>query len=806
MADLRYALRSFLKQPVFTLVAILTLALGIGANTAIFSLVYHALLEPLPFPHPERLVYVWNVYRKGGDKPSNVAIPDYLDRRNGAAAIQDAALFTPRALTLSINDQPEQLNALAVTPSIFSTLGRGPSLGRAFTDEDAKPNADRFAILTHAFWRSHFGADPAIIGRAIRLNGEPYIVTGVLPADYKLPVPNVPLLVPFSFTPAQMSDTSRGNEFSSMIARLRPGATIDQLNAQIQTITNALIDRLPARADYMRNSRFSGFAIGMREQMTGDARASLYLLQAGVGILLIIACANVANLLLMRADGRQHELAIRTALGAGQWRLARQLLVEGAALTAMGAAAGLILASFGTRALLAMAADQLPEISGAVLDPAVLAFTVAAAAVAALVFGLVPALPVIRGHIAPALKQDRARGTPGRRAASMRAALAITETALAVVLLVAAGLLVKGFARLVHVDPGFRADHVMTAQIALPAARYNTPVALRAFWERLQQSARQIPGVFAAGLTSSVPFNSIAGSGSYTVAGRAVAPNATPPHGRLDMVMGDYFHAMGIAVVEGHAFEQAADPAGPRIAVVDELLAKKQFPGASAIGRQLNFGGPRNYTIVGVVRSINDADLARPIPEEHIYLSAEQVPLSAMGLVVKTGQDPESIAAALRQAVRTADPQQAIAKVGPMDQWVSGALSGRRTPMTLLALFSAAALALSMIGIYGVLSFAVAQRARELAIRQALGADRASILSMVLGQGVGTAAAGVVIGIAIAAASTRYLQPMLFSVGPRDIEVFSAVPLLLLAIAAAACYLPARRATRVDPVVALREM
>src|SRR5450432_170947 len=807
MTEFRHALRMLIKQPVFTLVAVLTLTLGIGANTAIFSLLYQVLLRPLPYPNAERLVFVWNSYPKGGGGgPTEVSIPDYLDRRTEASAIEDATLFTTRAMTLSAGQQPEQLVGLAVTPSFFTTLGRAPFLGRAFTGDDAKTNADRFVILTYGLWTSHFAADPAVVGRSIRMNGETYAVIGVLLPDFELPRRQVSLLVPFSFTAAQMSNQERGNEFSQMIARLRPGASMGQLNAQMQTIVNRVSERVPERAAFMRNTGFTGIAIGMRDQLAGDVRTWLYLLQAGVIVLLLIACANVANLLLMRASGRQHELAIRTALGAGRWRLMRQLLTEGAVLSLLGAAGGVIAAAIGGRGLLAMMADQLPEGSTAVIHPAVLAFTAVVAALTAAVFGIVPALQALRGNIEPALREGGMRGSSGKRTGAMRALLAIAETALAVVLLVAAGLLVKGFARLARVDPGFSAGHVLTAQIALPTTRYADPASLRAFWGRLLEKTRQMPGVTAAGLISSVPFNGDLSSGSYTIAGRPIGSAEKPPHARQDMVSGHYFRAMGIPLLDGQLFDDTVSPQSPRVAVVDRFLARRQFPNARAVGQKLNFGGPRDYTIIGVVGTINDSDLAKPVPEERIYLSAEQIPLSSMGLVVKTAMEPVSIVAQVRGAVQAIDPEQPISDVRTMDQWIALSLSGRRTPMTLLTLFGAVALILSAIGIYGVLSFGVAQRVRELAIRQALGADRGAILSLVLGQGLWTAGAGIAVGLVAAGVATRYMKSLLFAVPPLDAGVYAAVSLLLLSVAAAACYFPARRATRVDPVVALRDM
>lgn len=806
MTDFSYALRILKRQPVFTLTAVLTLTLGIGANTAIFSLVYHVLLRPSAFPEAGRLVYVWNSYPKGGGEPSDVSIPDYLDRRSEAPAIEDATLFTPRAMTLTDGAQPEQLVGLAVTPSFFTTLGRGPALGRAFRDDDAHTGADRFVILTYGLWTSHFAADPGVVGRSLRINGETYLVTGVLPRDFELPARHVSLLTPFSFTGAQRSNEERGNEFSEMIARLRPGATIGQLDAQMRTIVQRLMTRVPERAEYMRNSGFTGIATGMREQETGDAKTWLYLLQAGVVVLLLISCANVANLLLMRASGRQHELAVRAALGAGGGRITRQLLAEGAALSLLGAAGGVAVAAAGVRGLFAMMAEQLPETAPAVIHPAVLAFTAAVAALSAAVFGMAPALAMARGNLAEALKREGGRGSAGRRTGAFRRLLVVAETALAVVLLVAAGLLVKGFTRLMRVDPGFSASRVLTAQIALPQSRYGTPALRREFWRRLMEGTRQIHGVTAAGLTSAVPFGGRPGSGSFTVTGRPLGPGEKPPHARQDVVAGDYFRAMGIPLLAGQWFDASVTAESPRVAIVDQFLATRQFPDGRAVGRQLNFGSPRNYTIVGVVGTIHDSDLSKPVPEGHIYLSAEQIPSDSMAVTVKSAVMPEGLTGAVRSVVRTIDPGQAMADVRTMDEWMGQTLNGRRTPMTLLAWFGAVALLLSAIGIYGVLSVGVAERARELAIRQALGAGRSTILALVLGQGLRTAGVGIAVGAVLASLLTRYLTSLLFGVEPLDAGVFAAVVALLLAVSAAACYAPARRAMRVDPAMVLREM
>ena len=807
MHDVRYALRTFRKQPVFALVAVLTLTLGIGANTAIFSVLYRVLLEPLPYPDAERLVFVWNTYPLTGLPQASVSIPDYMDRRTQAPAIEDATLFTMRSVTLAEGGQPEQVRALAVTPSFFSTLRRGPALGRGFLDAEAVPEADRYAVLTNGLWRSRFGGDAGIVGRDIRVNGLAYRVTGVLPADMRLPARDIALLVPFAFTPQQMSDQGRGNEFSSMIARLRPGATIAALDAQMKTIVDRNVDRLPQFRSWVATSGFTGKAVPIREELVGDARQPLYLLQAGVLAVLLIACANVANLLLMRATGRYRELAIRTTLGAGRRRLLKQMLTEGLVLSAAGALGGVALGIVGVRVLAVLSPAQMEGLGDTPLQPAVLAFTCALAVATGLVFGVVPAMAVLRGNAAAMLKEDATRGSAGRGTGVMRASLVVAETAFALMLLVGAGLLIKSFARLQDVDPGFQTHNVLTAQIALPTSRYPDPTALRAFWARALEKARALPGVRAAGLTSNVPFNGSVSSGSYSIVGYTPPPNEAPPHGRQEVVGGDYFAAMNIPVVEGRVFSDGDTADSPRTVVVDKYLVDRYFKGQSAVGRQLRRGGPTSpaLTIVGVVGTINSIDLGQPVTKERVYRPITQQPLRGMALVLKTDVEPAALTGPLRDAIRSIDPEQPLADVRTMDGWVSRSLENRRSPMVLLALFGAVALALSAVGIYGVLAFSVAQRLRELGIRQALGADRSSILRLVLTQGARTTAIGIVLGLVLSLWLTRYLQSLLFGMDALDVGVFAGVTVLLAAVALLACYLPALRATRIDPIAALRE-
>jgi putative ABC transport system permease protein len=808
MQDIRFALRTLRKQPIFAVVAILTLTLGIGANTAIFSLVYQTLLEPLPYAHADRLVFVWNTYPLMGLAQASVSIPDYIDRRTEAAAIEDTTLFTTRIISLVAGNQPEQLRALAVTPSFFSTLGRQPALGRGFTESEATPDADKFVILTYGIWVSRFGSDPGLVGRDIRLNGESYRVVGVLPADFELPSREIAALVPFAFTPQQMSDQGRGNEFSSMIARLRPGATIEQLDAQMKVIVKRNLERLPQYQAFATTSGFGGFAVSIRDQLVGDVRTPLYVLQAGVLVVLLIACVNVANLLLMRATGRYRELAIRTTLGAGQWRLVRQLVTEAIVLALLGGAGGLALGLAGVRALIAMSARQLPGGPDAGVHLPVLMFTMALAVVTGIVFGVVPALTVIRGNTSAMLKDDSTRGSASRGTSFMRSSLVVAETALALVLLIGAGLLIRSFARLQQVDPGFSSENVLTAQISLPPSRYPDPAKMGAFWQRLAAKARELPGVTAVGLTSNVPFNGMVSSGSYSIVGYTPPPGQPSPHGRQEVVGADYFTAMHIPLLQGRVFNDGDTPTSPPVVVIDQYLVKRYFADRNPIGQQLQRGDASSpkLTIVGVVGTINSIDLGEPVAKERIYRPLSQQARGPMALVLKTSLDPQTLVSQVRSAVQSIDPEQPIADVRTMDQWMARSLENRRTPMVLLALFGAVALVLSAIGIYGVLAFGVAQRVREFGIRQALGADRGNILSLVLQQGLWTASIGIAIGLVASAMLTRYLQTLLFGIGAHDLAVFLAVPVVLLAVAVVACYLPARRATTIDPMIALREI
>ncbi|HUU34022.1 MAG TPA: ABC transporter permease, partial [Vicinamibacterales bacterium] len=673
---------------------------------------------------------------------------------------------------------------------------------------DAATGADQFAILTSGLWNSRFAGDRAVVGRDIRLDGVPYKVVGVLPADFELPARDISLLVPFSFTAEQASDQGRGNEFSSMIARLAPGATIAQLDAQMKTIIARNLDRMPQFRGFAERAGFTGYAVPIREQLVGDVRAPLLVLQAGVLLVLLIACANVANLLLMRATGRQREVAIRTAIGAGRGHLVRQMLTEGLVLSLLGAVVGLGLGLAGVRGLVLLSAQQLPGAPDVTLNWPMLTFALGMAGLTGMIFGLVPALATRRTNVNLVLRDDSARGSASRGTGATRTGLVVAEVALAVMLVVAAGLLGRSYARLQDVDPGFSKDNVLTAQMQLAATTYPDAVARRGFWTRLVADAGRIPGVTAVGLTSNVPFNGMVGSGSYSIVGYTPGPSEAAPHGRQEVIGGDYFRAMQIPLLKGRTFDATDGADSPSVVVIDQYLVDRYFRDKDPIGQQIRRGGGPDaptFTVVGVVGTISSSDLSEPVTKERLYYPVTQAPIPNMALVVKTALDPQTLVAPLRAAVQAIDPAQALADVRTLDQWIGRSLATRRAPTLLLGLFGAVALLLSGIGIYGVVAYGVSQRVREFGIRQALGADPRTIVNMVLGQGVRTATIGVAVGLISAIGLTRFLQSQLYGVGAHDPLVFAGAGAVLLAASIVACYLPARGSTRVDPMVALRD-
>ncbi len=817
MNDLRLALRSLAKSPGFTAVAVLTLALCIGANSAIFSIVSAVLLKPYPWPDSSRLVYVHNTYPLMGLPRAGCSIPDYLDRRHGVSALAESALFTGASLNLSADGAPERVAGMTVTPSLFPLLQAQPALGRVFTDAEAQVGATKTVVLGDALWRNRFGGDPKIVGRDIRLNGEPYTVVGVMPAGFYFPTPRAQLWVPFSFTDAQKSDTGRGNEFSTMVARLKPGATLAQAQREVDTIHAALRERLPQSKTFWVSSGFGGLVVGFLEDNVADVRAMLWLLQAAVAAALLIGCANVANLLLARASARERELAIRAALGAGRFRLIRQLLTESLLLFLLGGALGLVVALWGIGAMNSLGVGDMPRGFGVTLDARVFAFTMVCALGTGLGFGALPAFTATRGDPAGALKEAGTRATTNRRHLNLRGALVITEIALSLMLLATAGLLTKSFRRLQEVSPGFRATNVLTASLSLPAAKYDTPEKQNAFHDAVLTRVIALPGVTAAGFTSNLPFTPNNSSGTYGIDGYTPPAGQPAPHGQMRQVSPGYFSALGIPVLRGRLFTTQDNRVGERVVVIDRVLADRYWPalnasngpGADPIGQRISRGRDAQgnvllWTIVGVVAPVKSKNLEDPVTKETLYFPYAQSPNRFVTLVAKTEVAASGITAAVRAAVLALDPDQPLFDVKTMELRLDESLRSRRAPMLLLGLFSGVAVLLAALGVYGVLAFSVGQRTNEFGLRMALGATRANILGLVLRQSAPLIVYGVALGLAGYFALSTVIAKLLFGVAATDPATLIIAPVLLALVAVAASYLPARRATRVDPIVALR--
>ena len=809
LSDLKFALRQLAKAPGFTVVAILTLALCIGANSAIFSVVHAILLKPYPWPDSEKLVYVYNTYPLMGLPNAGISIPDYLDRREGVSGFADAALYNRQNFNLSGTSDPELIVGFRATPSLFSTLETGAMLGRVFNDHDAQPGSPKVVVLSHALWKNRFGSDPALIGTTIRLNTEPVTVIGVMPPTFYFPAPTTQVWVPFVFTPAQRTDAERGNEFSIMIARLKPGASAATVQRDLDLIQSRNAERVTSEAAFWKSTGFGGRTIGFLEQNVANIRGMLWLVQAGVAAALLIGCANVASLLLARAVSRERELAIRAALGAGRGRLVRLLLIESLVLFLAGGALGLLVALWGVGALGAVGLSTLPRAFAVTLDPTVFAFTLLCALGTGLVFGALPAWSASRSDAAAALKEAGARGTSGRRTQGLRAALVVVEIAVAVMLLSTAGLLVKSFSRLQQENPGFRPGGVITAKLNLPRAKYGQPEKQVAFHDAAVAALRALPGVREVGITNVLPFTGNNSQGSYTSPDIVVPPGAPSPHGQMRAVDSGYLRALGLTLLRGRWIADSDTALSQPVVVIDRLLADRYWPGQDAIGKRITRGSTENnpQVVVGVVAPVKVQNLEENTTKETLYFPYSQYPQFpdvTFILVVKTDGDPAALAASVRNAVRSADPEQPVFDVKTMAQRMDDVAQPRRAPMILLSLFSAVALLLAALGVYGVLAFSVAQRTSEFGIRLALGATPGNIAALVLRQGSVLVVVGVLAGLAGYLALSRIVAQLLYGVAATDPATLAIAPLILALVALAACLLPARRATKVDPMVALR--
>jgi predicted permease len=801
---MRYAVRALLKTPAYTVVALLTLALGIGANTAIFSVVNQILLNPVGVADPGRVVAVRVKYDKLALRNIGVSVPDFADVLNSTRQFETAALIDTGDFNYTGSGVPERLNGASVTYRWFDVFGARPALGRVFQPEEDRPNANREVVLSFAAWKRLFGQDRGVVGRTIELNRTPYRIVGVMGADFRWPV-DIDLWAPLGLADSAYSPNNRFNENYEAFARLRPGIPYASANS----FAGVLSDRVKSAGDrggaYAKDSAWGMFLLPFTDFIAGDTRTPMLVLLAAVGFVLLIACANIAGLMLARASGRTREIAVRAALGAGRWDLIRLSFFESMTLAAAGAVAGLCVALAGVRGLLALAPEGLPVAVSVRLDAPVLAFAALAAVAAGLIFGVAPAWQASRVNQFEQLKEGGRANSAGRARQQLRSSLVIAEVALALVLLVGAGLFLRSLAALEDVNPGFQSAGVITAGLSLPHQRYDTDAKQLAFYQAVLDNLSTTPGVAAVAAGVPLPFSGNAGSASFDIDGRPSPPGDPGPHGDIGAVSADYFAALKIPIRQGRVFT-ALDRAGAQpVAVIDDVLARQYWPGQSPVGQHLRRGNSAPWAaIVGVVAHVKHSDLAGEDIKGKYYFPLFQMPLPFMSFVMRAPSDPGRLATALRDAVRSVDPTQPVSQIRLMTSMVNNSLAPRRFVVTVLGVFATMALAMALIGLYGVISYAVTQRTQELGVRMALGAQPAEILRLVLGQGMKLAGIGVAAGLLISLAMSRVLRGELFHVSAVDPLTFALMAAALIAAALLASYIPARRATRVDPMVALR--
>ncbi len=817
LQDLRFAGRTLLKRPAFTLIAILTLALGIGANTAIFSVVDSVLLAPLPFRDPERLAMIW---ASNPELARQVGLPDKLPVSpatfydwKAARSFEKMAIVSSDRLSLTGDGDPEQIAAATVSGEFFQVLGTPALLGRTLLPEDDDKEKRTTILLSHEFWQRHFGGDRHVIGRVLHVDGLPLTVVGVMPAGFAFPrggemprgfgfAAQPDVWAPLAFTPERRH--SRQNRGYLALGLLKPGVSIPRAQAEMNEISRRLEKAYPD-SDAGWHSRVGP----LRRELVGDIRPALLILLAAVGVVLLIACVNVASLLLAQAAARQKEIAVRTALGAGRGRMVRQLLTESALLALSGGAAGLLLALWGMRAFTLWIPDDVPVSRHLTLDPRVLLFTVGVTLLTGLLAGLAPAFQMTRPDLAESLRDGMRAGSGTSRGNRTRGVLVIVETALAVVLVVCAGLLIRSFARVAQVDPGFRSEGVLTLQVPISLLKYPDSAKRWAFLSQVLERLRALPGVTVAGTVSKLPLSGEEEIDWLIVEGRPrpAKPSETPL-ADLRQASPGYFEAMGIRLLRGRTFN-GNDRAGVAgVAVVNQTLARTYWPDADPIGKRIRFGDlddkkPEWLTVVGVVDDVRNSSL-EGTPRPQAYLATAQKAFSDQSVVLRTKGDPKDLTAAARAAIWSVDRDQPVAEVRTMTKVVSQSVAGRRFNMVLLGLFAGLALVLAAVGIYGITAYSVAQRTREMGLRMALGARRGVVLSLVLREAGSLALAGLAAGLALAFAATRVMASLLFGVGTADPVTFASVAATLALVSFFAAWVPGRRATQVDPMVALR--
>jgi len=819
-SDLRHACRVLRKAPVFTAVTVITLAFGIGANSAIFSLVNAVLLRPLGYAEPERLMLIYEGF--GGPGKIGVSPPDFVDLTTLQRPFSSIGAYRTTQYELSGTGDPERITGVRVSAAVFPILGVPPAVGRTFVESDDQPGQD-VAVLSHGLWQRRFGGDPSAVGRTITLDRRPYTVVGVMPAAFQFPkrgpqINGEPAQVwtPLALDPFERSQNARGMMYNhSVIGRLREGVTSGRALADIGALRSRLIENYPPVLREPMQS-LTVTAVPLAEEIAGEVQRPLLLLLGAVGLVLLVACANVANLVLSRAVTRQREMAVRAAIGAGRGRLLQMLLVEGLLLTAAGGALGLFLGYAAVRAMPAVIALSLPGVSDVTLDVRVVLFTFALSALTALAFGLLPLAANERRDLTELLREGGSRSTSGARRHRLQATLVVSSVALAFVLLAGAGLLIRSFERLMAVDAGLRAPRVLTMQVSLPRAGYDNPQAVRSFYRAMQENVRAIPSVRAAAVQTDLPLDGDGERRAFT-ADQPVNPVFSSTSVAVTWTFGDYFRTFGVPIVKGRAFLPEEDAENRQTAIVSRALAERFWPGQDPIGKRVKWGIPASQapwqTIVGVAGDVVDGRLGET-PILHIYVpfaeAMDQAPamLAAffrrMSVAAMTEGDPAALVRPMRGAIARIDPALAVADVTTMSQVMADAAAPQRFSTVVLSAFAGGALLLAAVGLYGTLAFGVTQRTREIGVRVALGATRPEVLRLVVGQGMRLTILGLALGLAGALAVTRLMTGLLYQTEPLDVATFASVTGVLAAVALLSCYLPARRAARVEPMAALR--
>ncbi|MFN7943999.1 MAG: ABC transporter permease [Blastocatellia bacterium] len=815
--DMRYGLRMLARQPGFTLIAVLTLALGIGANTAIFSVVNAVLLRPLPYPESERLALLSEYGRNFGEM--SISYPNFSDWRAQQTVFEAIGVYNRDSYNLTEQgSEPERIRAAQMSADLFSALRVKPLLGRLYTNDEDKPGAAPVVVLSYGLWQRRFGSDDQIINRSLTFNGRQYTVLGVMPEGFLFPR-NVEMWVPVGQLSGEFAWQQRGNHPGLYgVARLKPGVTLAQAQAEFNNISAALARQYPNS-----NEGNSVRMIPLLENYVSDIRRALWVLLGAVGFVLLIACANVANLLLAQATTRQREMAVRQALGAGRFRLLRQMVTESLLLALVGGGAGVLLAQWGVDLIRRINPDNLPRVREISVDGRVLVFTLAMTLLTGLLFGLMPALQAGRVNLNETLK-EAGRGSTGTRHL-LRSSLVVAEVALTLVLLVGAGLLLRSFYQLQRVHPGFNTDHLLSFNVALPERRYATPDQQSDFALRLLERLRALPGVTQAAVSSGLPLGNNGWQTSFTIEGRPIPPPSEVPSMEACAVSPGYFEAMNIPLRAGRYFtaqdnvqhlagrnlnglnEAERIMARLNVIVIDEDFAHRYWPNENAVGRRIRLGSnPTDplLTVIGVVGRVRMDGLRQDSGRVQGYFSAIQLPPGNLTVLLKGAPEPETLTAAARAQVLAIDPQQPIYGIQTMDELRAESIAPDRLNMTLLGIFAAVALALALVGIYGVMSYTVTQRTHELGIRLALGAQTRDVVKLVISQGLQLALTGVGIGLVTAFSLTRMMKSLLFGVSATDPLTYAALAMLLITVALAACWIPARRATKVDPLIALR--